>query len=437
MLSENKIKPLSAIFLALMLSACGDSETNIYAQDVAEPEEEHDHDHDEETSAARLLLVEEGTEMVHIFEAGDGDEVAELSLPAPIGYAYPVPGYRYAAFVHRDDNWVSFVDGGVWVEDHGDHDHPYAEAPAIQDFYLDGVKPTHYTFNDEQVAVFYDGNSETGDVAGVATFDSAAVAENGMAATLNFDTYMHGAAQVRGEHLLATIRDADSASTLPDKVGLYHLHDTEYELETVFSETCPGLHGSAQNEDQIFFGCTDGVLVIDESADFAATKVANGTALAEGVRVGSLRAHHHVDEVIGIASGGLVRVVPGSDELQPMPEPLHEEDTVVASDFAADGEFFVALTSEGALVVLDSHDWGIHGELSVTDASALGEGQGLKLIVPPAGHHVYVLNPGSQSLVEVDIEALAADEPWSLEFTPSAGVWLGYASEEEAHDHDH
>ena len=441
MLLENKLKPLSAIALALMLSACGgDSETNIYAQDVAEPgHDDHDHDdehdHEDDLSAARLLLVESGTALVHIFEAADGDEVAELTLPAPIGYAYPVPGYRYAAFVHRDDNWVSFVDGGVWMEDHGDHDHPYAEAPAVQDFFLDGVRPTHYTFNDEQVAVFYDGNSETGDVAGVATFDANAVAENGIANTLSFDTYMHGAAQARGEHLLAAIRDAGSASTLPDKVGLYHLHDTEYELEMVFEETCPGLHGSAQNEDNIFFGCTDGVLVIDESADFAAVKVGNGDALVEGARVGSLRAHHHVEEAIGIAAGKLVRVVPGETELQALPEPLHEEDSVVASEFAADGEFFVALTAEGALVVFDVHDWEIHGELNVTDASQLAEGQSLRLVVPPSGHHVYVLNPGSQSLVAVDIEALQADEPWSLEFTPSAAVWLGYAEEGEGHDH--
>ncbi|MBU2884348.1 hypothetical protein KO507_01070 [Gilvimarinus agarilyticus] len=446
MLFEKNVKPLSAAILALLLSACGGSETNIYAQDVAEPghedhdheEDEHDHeedehDHEDEVSDARLLLIEAGTDTVHVFEAGDGDEVTELTLPASIGYAYPVPGYRYAAFIHRDDNWVSFVDGGVWEEDHGDHDHPYAEAPAILDFHLDGVKPTHYTFDEEQVAVFYDGNGDTSDVAGVATFDAHTVADNGLANTLSFATHMHGAAQVRGEHLYTTERDADAASTLPDRVSVYHLHDTKYELEAIFDEPCPALHGSAQNEDHVFFACGDGVLVIEEHDGFEVAKITHGDVLAADVRVGSLRAHEEVHDVIGIASGSLVLVDPHEATLQSLA--WQSDVAVVASDFVADGEFFAALLADGNLVVLDTADWSVHGELAVTDASVLAEGQSLSFIAEPDGHHIYVLNPGESEVIPVDVEALELDAHWELDFVPAGGVWVGYG--EEDHDHDH
>ncbi|MDO3386894.1 hypothetical protein QWI17_13690 [Gilvimarinus sp. SDUM040013] len=454
MLLEKNVKPLSAIILALMLSACGgDSETNIYAQDVAQPghEDEHDHDHDEHDdedehdhddeheegiSEARLVLVEAGTELAHVFDIEHVEKVSSLTLPAPIGYAYPVPGYRYAALVHRDDNWVSFIDGGVWVEDHGDHDHPYTEAPAIQDFHLDGVKPTHYTFDDEQVAVFYDGNGETGDVAGVATFDAHSVADNGLANTLSFTTHMHGAAQVRGEHLYTTERNADAASTLPDRVSVYHLHDTEYELEAIFDEPCPALHGSAQNEEHVFFACGDGVLVIEEHDGFEVNKITHGDVLSGDARVGSLRAHHQVHDVIGLASGQLVLIEPHEATLQTLG---WESDVgVVAAEFAADGEFFVALLADGSMVVFDVADWSVHGELAATDASGLTDDQSLRMIAGPTGHSVYIVNPALSEVVPVDVEELTLGEHWALDFEPSVGVWLGHGGEAHEHEgHDH
>ncbi|WP_052480880.1 hypothetical protein [Gilvimarinus agarilyticus] len=438
----SKFNPLFAAFLALALTACGDSETNIYDQDVAEPEhEDHDdhdhddhddeHDHDEETSAARLILTESGSEIVHVFEAADGDEVAELSLPAPVGYAYPMQGYRYAAFVHRDDNWVSFVDGGVWVEDHGDHDHPYAEAPAIMDFALDGVRPTHFTLSDDGAAVFYDGNGETADVAGVATFSDTTIADNGLENTLQFGTHQHGAAQLRGEHLLATERDPAASSTLPAAVGLYHLHDGMYEHELTFTEPCPGLHGSAQNEDFILFGCEDGVLLIDESADFSASKIVNADDFADGMRVGTLRAHHHVEQAVAIASGQFYLVDPAQVQLAPLGVSFPDGVSAVSYEFVLGGEAFAILQSDGELVVLDAHDWSEQVRVSVLQNP---EADSLKMVVQPDGHMAYVLDSAGEQVIPVDLEDGELAEAWSPGFAPASGVWLGSAEE---HDHEH
>ncbi|BFM19334.1 hypothetical protein [Gilvimarinus japonicus] len=433
-----KRNPLFAAFFALALTACGDSETNIYAQDVAEPEhEDHDHgdehDHDEQASTARLILTEAGSEVVYVVTADDGDQVAELSLPAPVGYVYPMQGYRYAAFVHRDDNWVSFVDGGVWSEDHGDHDHPYAEEPVIMDFALDGVRPTHFTLADAGAAVFFDGNGETGDVAGVATFSDATIADNGLENTLQFATHMHGAAQLRGEHLLATERDAAAtSSTLPAAVGLYHLHDGMYEHELTFTELCPGLHGSAQNENFILFGCEDGVLLIDESTDFSASKITNADDFTDGMRVGTLRAHHHTEQAVAIASGQFYLVDPALAQLQPLGVSLPDGVSAVSYEFVLGGEAFAILQSDGELVVLDAHDWSEQERVSVVQNP---QADALTLIVQPDGHMAYVLNSAGEQVIPVDLEDAHAEEPWALGFAPASGTWLGVVTEE--HDHQH
>ena len=109
---------------------------------------------------------------------------------------------RYAVLVQADEGEVQFVDGGIWQEDHGDHLHPYQEAPALMEYHLDGVKPAHVTVGENNVAVFFDGNKDTGDNAEVAVFNEQLIAENGTEAHLEYSTYMHGAAQPRGEFFI-------------------------------------------------------------------------------------------------------------------------------------------------------------------------------------------------------------------------------------------
>ncbi|WP_449360987.1 hypothetical protein [Alishewanella longhuensis] len=56
---------------------------------------------------------------------------------------------------------------------------------------------------------------------------------------LSYETHQHGAAQARGEFLISTIRDANSSTTLPDRVGLYEQHGDHYHLEQVFAWNLP------------------------------------------------------------------------------------------------------------------------------------------------------------------------------------------------------
>ncbi len=89
---------------------------------------------------------------------------------------------------------------------------------------------------------------------------------------IDYSINMHGVAEPKGDYLLSTVRRDDAESTsaakiLPDQVGVYHLHDNEYEQEQLLDITCPDLHGAAQNEDYVVFGCSDSILVVHQHDD--------------------------------------------------------------------------------------------------------------------------------------------------------------------------
>lgn len=435
---------LLLLVLVALLAACGDSKTTINGHHVADPDEHHDdHGHDDDHNDdhahegsvhGRLVVTEVDGQMVYVLDTEDGHVEAELSVPALPTAIYPSPDYRYAAVIARDDNWVSFIDGGLSLEDHGDHQDLVSETPAIMDFFLDGVRPTHYTLGEDQIAVFYDGNGDLGEPAGVAVLTSEIIAGSGEPALLQLPVHQHGAAQARGEYLLASERDETTESVLPDRVGLYHQHGDHYDHELTFEETCPGLHGSAQNEDLVFFGCTDGVLVIDESQDFAVRKIANPGSFGGDMRIGSVYAHHHAETAVAVAGGQYFVLHPDTDTIEPLQWTHAGEAEVVGRGFAAGGEWFVLLQANGMLTVMDAHDWEEVGSLSLPAEGETAAGEaGYQLVLAPHGHMAYVLEAGGSHVHAIDLDHLEVEARWSLGFTPAHATWVGVSGGEEHH----
>src|SRR5690606_25084285 len=122
-----------------------------------------------------------------------------------------------------------------------------------------------------------------------------------------------------------------------------------YDHVRTFEEACPGLHGSAQTEDLSMFGCTDGVLVIDESQDFSSAKIANPENFTEGMRIGTLYAHHHVEQAVGVAAGQYFIVDADEASITPLNWSAAGEANVVGRGFADAGELFVLLQANGVL----------------------------------------------------------------------------------------
>lgn len=446
---QTKLSLAAALVSVSLLSACGDNTTHIVEKEPIPVED--DHDHDDVSAAGRLAISAKDSNLVSVYDLADStllDSFAVADTPSALAAS---ASKRYALVVQRTTDRIEFIDGGVFQEDHGDHLHDYQQEPALASFVLTDSRPTHITTNDSQVAVFFDGDAATGTPAALAVFTDADItSDSGGYAVLHYNTNMHGAAQARGEYVLSTIRDANSATTLPDQVGLYHAHGDHFHDELVFDELCPGLHGSAQNEHFISFGCTDGVLLIEQAADnsFTASKLANSTEFTGTMRIGTLVGNKTAEHFVGFAGTTMFAIHAQDSEMALVDWQGAEGATLVGYGFADSGEKFVLLDSQGYLTILNYHGHEHDGEaeqapfevaakvqLTTADVATMPEGSRFELAISASDDKVYVTNPIDNTLLTVDTADAEVVATKQLDFVPHKLVWLGVAEPAEAHDH--
>lgn len=465
---------IAALSLAL-LAGCEKAETTIVEKDpIVEESTEHDHDHEHSetekehgvTGPGRLLVVNADALTANFYDLSDGDVVTSISLDALPSAVYATGGFRYAALIERNADTVGFIDGGLWQEAHEDHFDLVASLPSLLNVSVLGSRPTHFVTHEGQVALFLDGNAEAGTNAGVRVFNDHMLEDGDSPWVLDYSMPMHGVAEPRGDYLLATIRRDDSLSTsqnfvLPDQVGVFHLHDGAYELESTFEETCPDLHGAAQNETHIIFGCSDGVLVIADNGGgaFSAAKLANPAVMADGLRVGSVWGHHESSQFIGQASSResdtvqLFVIDPEENEFELLDWQPQDNAKPIARDFAYEAEQFIILDSLGYLTSIEPHVEGEHthweyaSRLDITDAdiTTMPEGASFSMTFAQNSHTVYISDPIEQHVLSVDLEQMQVTGDIELDYIPSKTTWLGIVGGDveggdigniESHEHD-
>lgn len=432
---------LTLLFIAAFISGCGGSDTKIVEREPIPIEDDHDHDHGEEVSLGRLLISTKDQAKVSVIDINEKTVLHEVTVSEAPAALYASPNYRYGFVVQRTADRVDVIDGGLWQEDHGDHLHDYEEDPVQMLFSTNKARPTHFTGTDEQTVIFFDGNAATATPASVGVFTETDIADNTAGTVLEYTTHMHGAAQGRGDYLISTVRDAATTSTLPDRVAVYHAHNGYFADESIFTETCPGLHGSAQNESQIAFGCTDGVLVITQTGEtFTAKKIANPASFTGTTRVGTLLGDVAVDEFVGIAAGQFFAVSTSNNTVTAInwaDTSVTPATTAIAYDFADDGELFVILDNQGKLTILNSDDWSLKARVQAitSNVTALPTGSKFELALTPT-HTAYVSDPIANQIKKIDLDKALVSDTIQLDFIPNKITWLGIA-EPASGDHAH
>lgn len=460
-----KLKLIALAISSTLITACGDAETNIVEKDPIEvPDDGHDHgdggDHGDEytiDSLGRLAILAGDSNEANFFDLDDNELLDTFTLTNDSNTLSSSPDFRYAVIASRAQDYLGFIDGGLWREDHGAHLHDYEQSPEFSSYELtSGSRPTHLVKHDGQLAVFYDGDAASGTTASVEVLtDNDITNATATLPGISYDINMHGVAEPRGEHLLATIRrdNAQSSSiakVLPDQVGVYHFHDGEYELEQTLELTCPDLHGAAQNHDYVAFGCSDGVLLAHQHDDeYHAEKVVNIDAVGD-LRIGSIYGHEGSETFIGVASGHggdpavIVSINPAKAEMEEFEWQLADGASAVSYSFSANGEHFLVLDNLGFLNVLEAHahddhiHWELAGQVDITqeDVTTMPEGMNFSMTVAQNGQFAYVADPIAQHVVQVHLEDLEIEGELELTFPPAAITWLGIAQEEE-HAHEH
>jgi len=418
------LRPIATSVLlvsAAMLTACGGSSGG-----------DEPHEHTDIDTAGRLALFDTDASQLKVLDLDDTEVLASMAMDGEAPRLYASPGNRYAVAIQRGDDLVSFVDGGLYTEDHGDHMHDYAVTPSMLSLTLNDHKPTHYSSGESEGVVFFDGGEATSSK--VTVFSDATLGSGATVASLPLDNNMHGVAKMIDGHLFVTYRDSSiTDTTLPAAVERYHLDGSDFEFEERYSQACPRLHGAAANAHSLGFGCSDGVLVIDlHEAGFPATKLGNPEGLADGSRIGTLVANHDVEELVGIAGDRFFVIHPESTTEVYHELEIGEDVGRLAQGFTTHGEVFYVLGDDGGLRLFDpAHDWELITTAELMDAP--GEGDTLAVAVSAAQERLFVLH--NQSVHEVDATDGDVVRTIDLGFSASAIAWLGLA--EAGHDHGH
>ena len=428
------LKALVIACAATALVGCGDNETTITELEPTPPpiEEDHDHDHDEELGKGRLAIAELDQAVVHIFDLEDNSLIESLSITNPAEYLYASPENRYAVAVQRSFDVVEFIDGGLWQELHGDHYDQHNDSPALTNFSLHDVKPTHYVPRGDKVAVFFDGDKDSNANASLSILSDESISEKQVIAEHHFDTYLHGTAEIRGDYVLTTLRDVNLQSSLPEQVAVLEIHGDHFHQEQVFDITCPALHGSFQTETHIAFACSDGILAIEQQdSTFTAQKITNPTDFIDGARIGSLFGSEESNVMIGSAAGNLFLVDLTTQDITPFN--WQQEDSLTSVTYGFDGhkEHMLILDNEGHLNVYSAEsDWEFEEHIEVFESLAA---DAKPFIVSSKAHElVYIVN--GQEVTTIDLHDGEVVGHFDLDFIPSKAAWLGVANEEE-HEH--
>lgn len=434
-------------------TGCGGASTTINEKTpIISEEDEHDHEHEHQDGGRLVISNATGAEAL-IYNLEDNSLINAFELVSVPSALYASAGYRYGILVDRAGNTVNFLDGGLWQEDHVDHLHDYNEAPALLNYTLTGSRPTHFVIHENQLAVFYDGDATSSTPASVTVVTDADIAAGvAVPRSIDFSVNMHGVAEPRADYLLASWRRADAETTsanpiLPDQVAVYHLHDGQYQQETILGTACPDLHGAAQNENHIVFGCSDGVLLVSEQeGSFTAQKILNTDAVLDGLRIGSIYGHENSDQFIALASahGGTsvqwFSINPALAQMELIDWQPVDNAKVVSRGFSFEAEQFLILDNQGYVTVLEPSQtdgvtqWVFAERLDITeqDIASMPEGTNFSLTFSQNDHFAYVADPIAQQVVIIDLNLLDINTAIELDYVPKSITWLGIAG---AHEH--
>lgn len=444
-----KLKLVAALCSTLWLTGCGDAKTKINEKEPQQPTpstgDNHNHGGDIKIdSLGRLAISTPDSDQIAIYNLDDSELLGQFSSTYKDSRITSSAGYRYLVITNRKNGHTGFIDGGLWREDHVAHLHDYKKSPAAINFHIDSSQPTHVVKHAGAMAIFNDGNADTSTNASVNLLTDANItAEKTDSEIITFDMNMHGVAEPRGDFILTTIRRDDATSTssakiLPDQIAVYHKHGTKYERDTIFTLTCPNLHGAAQTKGYVAFGCGDGVfLAKDDGHDFDVSKVANLNNF-DTRRVGRLYGHHNHNSLIGIASSrGVTPILVSIDATKGSMEAIDWKPQTNASptsySFSADGNVFVILDNQGYLTLLKPHvhdgatEWEFSSRIDFTDqdTSTMAEGQSFSLVMSQHSDIAYVGNPLAKSVHAINLADGKVTAALTLDYAPKAITWLG------------
>ncbi len=411
-----------------------------------EEEEMGEMGHEELTG--RLLIADGQSAALSVLDLMT-EQLDELSLEvaAPAARLYTSPSGRFAFALARGpgddaaaDDRVHIFDGGIYLEEHGDHFDLVTDPVSRLTVETTDNRPVHFSRHSGWTTIFHDGSGR------IALFEEHDLEEelNEYEPLWLEAGLQHGAGIALGEgYVLVTSNNPDypgeGVSSLPLGAEVWTLDG-----EVVFDEAsraCPALHGEAANAHGVVFGCAGGVLFIEgHDGEYEYEFIENHADLNAAARIGTLWGHDDSEYFFGSATyrdaegtrvnGGLWRIDAEGGEMSLVLPPIDEK-RVLSAAFDAHGEELFVLTYDGTVNVIHPDEGEVEETYELVEAFD-GDTAPSFIVV---GELLYLSDRVGSRIIEFSLEEGEIEREWPISGQPRSLAFVGLGVEEEEGDH--
>ncbi len=397
----------------------------------------HDHEEHEVELAGRLLIGDGETGDLSVIDL-ETDHVHqnEFDLGSRAGRIYPTKSGRFAVAVSSDANAVNIIDGGVYLEEHGDHFDMVEREVSTLNLDLSGDRPVHLYVGGEWATVYYDGS---GDIVLLNEHELEEQGDSYEPIVLNAGPH-HGAAVPLEDDLFAvTIQHPDYAQSpsdyrLPIGVEIWDLHGHSLHR----AEGCPDLHGDAGNGHMAVFGCTGGVLMVEaHDGHYHDAFIPAPAGSPDDFRLTSVFGYYGLDHFFALGSavglyvvepeeGSMEQLIPASEDLRPIQVALSH-----------DGELLLVVMSDGEVRMYEAHDLDLLASTSDALVGEIDPGFWARPHIATAPGHIFITNSGAGEVIALDAHDLEEVSHWEISGTPTKIAFVGILGEGDHHEEGH
>lgn len=406
---KNKFYKLLFLFaLSLFAVSCSNDDDN---------HDDHDHDHDtsEEHTFVRVLLSDEKTTELTLFDPHE-DKTSSFTAKFAKSSLYTTESGRYAGIVHRDNNFVETFDSGL--ELHGDHI-DVDDVPKFGVLATSVLKPTHFKSKIGEILTFNDGDGtlSVGKEADVnkagstfKTINAGLLAHHGAMATFTNGTYA------------ITEKDNSVTGTLPEKVKI--IDNTGKTLFDAKIAT-KGIHGNASDGVYAVFGSSSGILVVESNGN---QKLIDHPADFGTAWFGSILETASAGKFIGYTAAKGAYLI---DVVTNTVKPIIQNTTIMQCKTSYDRKKLAVLLHSGELKLYDISSLQAIKETKATAETATDAT--LKPQMAVTDRFAYITSPTTGELIQVNLSTLAIKKT-KVSSTPYMITILGYENS-ETHSH--
>ena len=406
------------------------------------PGDDHEDEGEEEIALEGRLLIGDGeTGALSVIDLESGEvHQDEFDLGARAGRIYATPSGRYAVAVSSDANTAHVFDGGIYLEEHGDHEDLVEDDLRRLGVDLAGDNPVNLRTAGEWAAIFYDGSGD------VALINEHELEEDGdQYAPVGFNAGPHhGAVVPLADDLFAvTIQHPEFAQNPTDyrlPIGAA-VRDLDGNVLYSAEAGCPDLLGDAGNGHMAVFGCTGGALAVEaHDGDFEGWFIAAPEGSPADFRLTSIFGHTGLDHFYALGSAvGLYLVEPEEGEMEQL-IPADDGLRPIQVSISHDGELLVVVMSDGELRVYDAHDADLIASSSEIVSDEVDPGFWARPHVATAPGHLFVTDSAAGQVIALEVhgDELEVVERWEISGKPTKVAFVGILGGEGGHpEHGH